>query len=417
MGIVAFAAGRGFGIFLFSERSAFDVGDVKASTRGVINERAGEPADGIEPEELGFFGTEIDDGDGVLGAVGDIEAFAAGRESQSVGRGAEEVGGARFHPDGFDDLIGFRVDDAEIIAAGVGDNEMARVGREGESGGMEMNKDFSFGCAGSEVDDGDGAFVGDVADGIDLYDGTASDRADDVAGARAPAAPIAHVRFACGEEDIVRSDADFECARHFARGQINFEKLIGEIGTDVEFGVVSRESEAGRNFLFAAEGVGVWQWNGMGRSDFAVRDGKDFDAAIDVRKIELRAVFGKDQSGEAELAFGVGLENVGGGGLGQRFVLTFVRQSDALENFAGGWIDDDEFAGFAGRHEQPAVGREGETLRTEARELKLRAERCNGLVNRQNDFALFAADRFAVWRGGMADRDQREEKQQRLHAP
>ena len=99
-----------------------------------------------------------------------------------------------------------------------------------------------------------------------------------------------------------------------------------------------------------------------------------------------------------------------------RFVEAFVRESNTLENLPGGWIDDDEIAGFAGGDEKAAVGREGEALRTEAGKFELDAERRDGLVYRQNDFALLAADSFAVWRGGMAESDHGEEEQQRLHA-
>lgn len=281
---------------------------------------------------------------------------------------------------------------------------------------MEVDENFGDGLAGGEVDDGDRAFVGDVADGIDFDNGPPPCRADEIAGTRTAAAPIADVGFAGSDHDIVRRDADRKCARDFARGEIDFEKLVGKIGADVEFGAVGREREAGGNFFFAARGVCVRDGDGVGRSNFVVRDTEDFDAAVDIREVELRAVFGKDEAGEAELALGVWLENVRGRRGGLRFVLAFVGERNALEDGSSGGINDDEFAGFAGGDENFSIGREREALRAEAREIDLRAERRDGLVDGENDFGALAADVFAARRCGVTGGDQREEEQQRLHA-
>ena len=62
------------------------------------------------------------------------------------------------------------------------------------------------------------------------------------------------------------------------------------------------------------------------------------------------------------------------------FVEAFVRESNTLKDLPGGWIDDDEFAGFAGGDEKAAVGRKGEALRTKAGKFELNAERGDGLV-------------------------------------
>src|ERR1044071_5308735 len=113
MGVVAGGVfSGGASVSLFGERRAFDVRDVKTSARGVVSERARKPTYGKEAFEFGFLasGAEVDDGNGVLGAVGDVEAFAVWREGEGVWRGAEKVGGAGFDPDGFDDLICFGVD-------------------------------------------------------------------------------------------------------------------------------------------------------------------------------------------------------------------------------------------------------------------------------------------------------------------
>ena len=285
MGVITSGvSGRRFGIFLFGERRPFDVGDVKPPARRIVNKRAREPADWKEPFEFGFLTRrfEVDHRDGVLRAVGDVEAFAIGRKGESIGRSAEKVCGAGFDPDGFDDLICFGVDDAEVVTASVRNDKPPCVRRKGERGRMEMNEDFGFGFAGSEIDDRDGSFVGDIADGIDFDDGAASDRAHQIAGARTPTAPITHVSFTGGENDIIGSDADWEGARDFASGEIDFEKLIGKIGADIKFSSVGRKGETCGNFFFAAKSVGVRKRDGMGWSDFAVGDSEDFDASVDV---------------------------------------------------------------------------------------------------------------------------------------
>ena len=249
-----------------------------------------------------------------------------------------------------------------------------------------MDEDFGGGLAGSKVDDSDGPFVGNVADGIDFYSGPPPCRADEIAGTRTATAPIADVGFAGSDDDVIGSDADREGARDFAGGEIDFEELVGEIGADVEFGAVGREGEAGGDFFFAARGVGRGKRDGVRGRNFVVGDGEDFDATVDVGEVELGTVFGKDQAGEAELALDVGLQNVRGGGDGLGFDLAFVGERDSLQDGTVRGIDDDEFAGFAGGDENFSVGRESERLGAEAGELDLDAHRRYGLIDGENDF-------------------------------
>ncbi len=77
------------------------------SRLGMVYDRAGKPADGDQPEELGGPAgrIELDDGDGVLRPIGDIEIFPGLSEGQGVRRCPKEVGGVGFGPYGFDDGV------------------------------------------------------------------------------------------------------------------------------------------------------------------------------------------------------------------------------------------------------------------------------------------------------------------------
>ena len=80
----------------------------------------------------------------------------------------------------------------------------------------------------------------------------------------------------------------------------------------------------------------------------------------------------------------------------------FVRQSDALTDGAGGGIDDDDFAGFAGGDENAAVGREGEGLGAEPGEFDGATQRGEHLVD-GSDGAIGAAAAHALGGGGYGE--------------
>ena len=68
---------------------ALKVGNIKRISPRVVNDGAGEPADGNEAKQPGFAGIEFKNGDGILGAVADKELAARLIEGQCVGLGAE----------------------------------------------------------------------------------------------------------------------------------------------------------------------------------------------------------------------------------------------------------------------------------------------------------------------------------------
>ena len=80
----------------------------------------------------------------------------------------------------------------------------------------------------------------------------------------------------------------------------------------------------------------------------------------------------------------------------------FVWQSDALTDGAGGGIDDDDFASFAGGDENAAVRREGESLGAKAGEFDGATQRCEHLVD-GSDGAMGAAAAHALVGGGCGE--------------
>ena len=80
----------------------------------------------------------------------------------------------------------------------------------------------------------------------------------------------------------------------------------------------------------------------------------------------------------------------------------FVRQSDALTDGAGGGIDDDDFAGFAGGDQNAAVRREGESLGAKAGEFDGATERGEDLVD-GSDGAIGATAAHALGGGGCGE--------------
>ena len=132
-------------------------------------EGAREPADRDQPGEARLAPPrgELDHGDGVLRAVGDVERFPVRGEGEGVGRGAEEIGRARLGPDRLDDASVAGVDDAQVVGGGVGADEVAAVGRQRQGRRVEPAMISGPDVARREVDDADRTFAGDVSDRID----------------------------------------------------------------------------------------------------------------------------------------------------------------------------------------------------------------------------------------------------------
>ena len=148
--------------------------------------------------------------------------------------------------------------------------------------------------------------------GIDAHDGAAAGGPGGIAGAGATAAPVAHVGFGADEDDSVGRDADGKRAANFPGGGVEFEELVGEIAADVETRAVGGEGEAAGDFFFAARGVGEGQRHTVRRGDGAVGgNGEDLEAAVDIAQDEAASVRCEYEAGVADLALGVGLEDLG----------------------------------------------------------------------------------------------------------
>ena len=190
---------------------------------GVEHDRAGEPADGNQALELGVafvFGIEVHDGDGVLRAVGDVECFAIGGEGQGIGRAPKRSEGLDLvqtvsTTSSFSTLMRLRL---SLPAFAQTTNFLS-----GETASAEAWRPVRISLVGAlrffsgEIDDGDGAFAGDMADRIDADFGPAAGGSGEVAFAWATAAPVGDVGFVVDQHDVVRCDADVEGSQLLAR--------------------------------------------------------------------------------------------------------------------------------------------------------------------------------------------------------
>ena len=80
----------------------------------------------------------------------------------------------------------------------------------------------------------------------------------------------------------------------------------------------------------------------MGRPDSAVfSHSENFDASLDVAEEDPFSVRGKDQTGVAELAVAIGMEDLFGGWLRVGFLIALAGEGDALKDLPGSRIDDD----------------------------------------------------------------------------
>src|SRR5579859_8108312 len=114
---------------------------------------------------------------------------------------------------------------------------------------MEADGDFGGRMTGGEVDDGNGAFVGDEADGIDADFAVSSDRAGEARFIGPAAAPVADIQLVLGEHEIEGGVADVEGAEEIAGGGVEFADAIGDVQGDVESRAVGRRREAGGDLV------------------------------------------------------------------------------------------------------------------------------------------------------------------------
>ena len=251
---------------------------------------------------------------------------------------------------------------------------------------MEAGENFGDDLVRREIDDGDGAFVRDVAHGIHADEGAASGGAGDAVGVGTASAPIAHVSLAAREHDVVRRDADFPEAEKFAGGGVVFAKAVGEIERDVEARAIGRDGEAGGDFVRAPDGIDRRQRDGEQGGDL-VRPvhGEDLHAAVDVGEINARAVGREDEAGVANLPLLVGREDVAGNGVGRGIQILLRGQRDALENFPADRLDDHDLRGLAGGEEDLAIRTERERLRAKAGQFDLDPGGREDLVGRRDE--------------------------------
>src|SRR5688572_2920892 len=113
-----------FLVELFCRADSFDVRDADAGAFRIKGHRSREPSNGDEAGEFGTTGAEINHPDGILRAVGNVEALPAAIEAKRIRGGAEKISGTLLGPNRFDDFIGARVDDGEVVARRIRTHEV-----------------------------------------------------------------------------------------------------------------------------------------------------------------------------------------------------------------------------------------------------------------------------------------------------
>ena len=155
---------------------------------------------------------ELHDSDRILSPVGDVEDIGLFTEDQGVWSRSKELGRVGLRPDLFLDAQGAQVNHAQEIACSIGANGVLAVGRHGQARGVQADENFvDFGRI--QIDDRNGAFVGDEAYRIDAYDGPLAGRTDKVVLARAAPSPIADDRTVSNEFDIIGCHANIETSQ------------------------------------------------------------------------------------------------------------------------------------------------------------------------------------------------------------
>ena len=127
---------------LIARAVALDVGDVHLVALAVEDDAGRIPRRGDAAQQAAVRRPKLDDGDGVVRAVGGDDGFAVRHDREGVGRAAEEelFGGLR--GDRFDDLIGTSIDDGDRVAVGVGDEDVTAIGRGDHPRGMQADDDL-----------------------------------------------------------------------------------------------------------------------------------------------------------------------------------------------------------------------------------------------------------------------------------
>ena len=277
---------------------AFDVGDAERLARRVVSDAAREPADRDEPAQAGLAGLEVEDRDGVLGAVANEELAARLVKGEGVGLGPEQIRGVLPRAEGLHDLVGAGVDDAERVAARVGDHDPASVGRDRQGAGAQAGKEFGVrnaecGVSGrrAEVNHGHRALARDVPDRVHAHQRAVTGGAGEVLAVGATPAPVAHISLLAGKRHVVGREANFPEPQHAPARGLQLGQPVGQIERDVEALPVRGHGEPRRDFRLAVRRFRGRQRDGK-QTDHLPRllDPENLDIAGHVRQVDAGAI-------------------------------------------------------------------------------------------------------------------------------
>ena len=317
-------------------------------------------------------------------SVGDEELAPRLVERERVRAGAEHIRRLQARPNGFHHSIRPRIEHAERVAGSVGNAHPPFIRRNRERRGVQADHHFTSGRAVRQGDHRHRTLAGDVSHGIHAYQRPVSGRAGETVRRRPTPAPVAHVSLAPGEHDIVGRHSDIPRGQHLAARGIHFQKLIGEITTNIKPSAIRRDAQAGGDFRFAPRSLGEWQGKrGQARDQPRLADGENLDAAVHVGEVKSRAIRRKRQPGVADLPALVRLQNARRHRLRRRVRARFRGERHPLANVAGDRVQHDQFRCSSRSDQQPAVGTERQHLWPHAGQRHLAARRRNDLVDRR----------------------------------
>ena len=155
---------------------------------------------------------ELENGNGVLGAVADKKAFSRLVECQRIRLCAEQIRCILPRADRFDDFVCVCVNDTQRITAGVGYDEFASVRGERQRAGMQTSEYLGV-IRTAKVNHGNRTFAGNRP-GIHPDAHAAPGCTSYVVGIRLASTPIAHINFVIGQHDIIWRHAHVPDLQH-----------------------------------------------------------------------------------------------------------------------------------------------------------------------------------------------------------
>jgi hypothetical protein len=255
-----------------------------------------------------------------------------------------------------------------------------------------VEADFDLGCflAGFEIDDGDGAAVGDEAGGIGADGGRGSGGGGGFAGLRVTTGPVADVGGLADEDDAVGGVADGDFAEDLLRFEVDFGEGVTHVEDGVEGFFSGGEGEADGDGVFGigsrADGFFIGglragvvvsrvldcgsgedgEFDRFFGGEFAFgADGKATDGAADVGGVEALAVGGEENTGVAAAGMGKTRDDIAGDGFDDGDVAS-IEQRDpfsigAESEVRGTTAEEDLFArggeNLIGRNDDAALHR------------------------------------------------------------